>query len=199
MVTIAECRALERHRAMLVAQRVGFSDLLFGAHIQALAPRMSPLANKIRMAAKHRGERMAGYRSGTRRSAMLASGPVLGHCGRGVLSQFGPLYGLELSLNRILPSAAAFQYGERVLSTHYGRPPDAVGGCRSLQAQSCRNDSNQHEAGITCSRLLGRKQLEADLQADLPLLPPPLERHNSARCPGRQVTIGWSGLTRQHA
>jgi len=36
----------------------------------------------------------------------------------GVLSEFGPLWGLELSLNGNSPPPAAFQYGECVLSTY---------------------------------------------------------------------------------
>jgi len=41
----------------------------------------------------------------------------------GVLSQFGPLCGLELSLNRHSPSMASFHYGESVLPAHCRHAP----------------------------------------------------------------------------
>lgn len=46
---------------------------------------------------------------------------VVGHCGQRVLGQLGPLCGFEPSLIRGTRRTAAFQYGERVLSTLSGQ------------------------------------------------------------------------------
>ena len=132
-------------------------------------------------AAKNRGERTAGYRSGTGRSAMLTVGPVLGRSCRwrsdptasamdrlpDVASKFHPMAafwfpeGQHSTHNGQSPGVPGMSVDDSQRTKADGHSPAAVGQLRSL-GRPYPNDCKIRKAACRETRVIGRNRPKAE-------------------------------------
>ncbi len=105
----ARCRAvIFRYRPVIFRYKSGTKGMM---------PRGARIARLSKSGYREIGRANGQLRPGTVSQSGGHEGLLLGRSGRRVLNQLGPLCGLEQSLGRNSCRTAAFQYGERVLST----------------------------------------------------------------------------------